>query len=673
MTCKKRFCLFTAIISAALMMLFLAMPAGAAGLSLDSSSLDISELTSSSTADYTIMVYICGSNLESIGGCAGDDIKEMINGYSGNRVNVILQTGGAKKWRSYDIPSDTSCRYRLTRKGLKLLDDTIGDLNTGSTDTLANFIKYCRRNYKARHYALILWDHGAGTLYGFGSDENHKKDQLDLVEFRKALEKGGTRFDFIGFDACVMATMENALVVSDYTPYLIAAEESEPGIGWYYTKWLRAVCNNPDMPTLRIGKNIANSTVTQILRYNANAVTNISVIDTRKVKSTLLPELNKLAAAGINALNAEKFHEIATARIDSEIYTTGYDLTDMHLLCECLQDCSYMESGAGKVDAAVKKCVAYNRKSMGRLDLCGISFAFPFDNIDRLDHLADIYKISGCSSKCTDFLSRFANIMAGGQIYSRNRTSSDFKKFKWYDSDKAYSKSYYSKYFLSDDDLTLKMKDGYPCLEIPPEKAAFLTSAEMGLVLYDPDNRYSVMYGTDNHFYDTAVTKDKKHYYIFIDYDQSWMNIQGIFVPNEFDYETYDDGYSITSSCIPCYYNDMLSYLFVIWNSRTRTGSVIAWAPMDDEGSTSRYYYIEDGDVIQPAYTFYDYKTKELLPDQVFEDNTIIVKGMTMKASYKKIRPGNSVPCAYLYVRDVFNNYYMSSFAAYMPDGIKLL
>ena len=63
-------------------------------------------------------------------------------------------------------------------------------------------------------------------------------NQFNLSEINKALKDSGITYDFIGFDACLMATVETALVASNYADYMIASEETEPGVGWYYTDWL---------------------------------------------------------------------------------------------------------------------------------------------------------------------------------------------------------------------------------------------------------------------------------------------------------------------------------------------------------------------------------------------------------------------------------------------------
>ena len=53
------------------------------------------------------------------------------------------------------------------------------------------------------------------------------------------------KLSFIGFDACLMATVDVADTFSDMGKYLVASEELEPGNGWYYSGWLRSLAENP--------------------------------------------------------------------------------------------------------------------------------------------------------------------------------------------------------------------------------------------------------------------------------------------------------------------------------------------------------------------------------------------------------------------------------------------
>lgn len=49
--------------------------------------------------DYTILVYMIGSDMESDFQMASDDIKEMMDAGSSSNINVVLQTGEQKSGR----------------------------------------------------------------------------------------------------------------------------------------------------------------------------------------------------------------------------------------------------------------------------------------------------------------------------------------------------------------------------------------------------------------------------------------------------------------------------------------------------------------------------------------------------------------------------------------------
>ena len=48
-------------------------------------------------------------------------------------------------------------------------------------ETLADFVNFSTEYFPAQHYGLVLWDHGAGPLWGYGSDELFDNDSLLLV------------------------------------------------------------------------------------------------------------------------------------------------------------------------------------------------------------------------------------------------------------------------------------------------------------------------------------------------------------------------------------------------------------------------------------------------------------------------------------------------------------
>ena len=54
---------------------------------------------------WTVLIYLCGSDLESDNGAATADLSEMVAGAGSEQVSFIVETGGAKKWQG-DVKSN---------------------------------------------------------------------------------------------------------------------------------------------------------------------------------------------------------------------------------------------------------------------------------------------------------------------------------------------------------------------------------------------------------------------------------------------------------------------------------------------------------------------------------------------------------------------------------------
>ena len=194
-------------------------------------------LANTTETPYTIMIYMNGSDLESEFGAATDDLVEMLDsGLNSANANVIILTGGAKHWQNDAIPEYECVVWQLADGWLNELEN-FGKVNMGDSDTLRKFISYSMDNFPARKYGLIMWDHGGGSIAGFGHDEKFADGSLTLRDMRRAFDESGLRknkLEFLGFDACLMATVEMAIVAADYAHVLIASEDLEPGDGWDY-------------------------------------------------------------------------------------------------------------------------------------------------------------------------------------------------------------------------------------------------------------------------------------------------------------------------------------------------------------------------------------------------------------------------------------------------------
>ena len=78
----------------------------------------------------------------------------------------------------------------------------------------------------------------------WNADENAT---LTIDEMQSALKDAGTFFDFIGMDCCIMSSLEVCCALYDFCDYMILSEDFESGLGWYYTDFINAMNNNPDV------------------------------------------------------------------------------------------------------------------------------------------------------------------------------------------------------------------------------------------------------------------------------------------------------------------------------------------------------------------------------------------------------------------------------------------
>ena len=264
----------------------------------------------------TIMVYMCGTDLESRSSMGTADLQEMANATLSSNVNLIVYTGGCRRWNNQIVSSSVNQVYKIEGGGrLSCLVQNAGTDSMVSPNTLAGFIQFCAKNFPANRNELIFWDHGGGSISGYGYDEKYASaGSMTLKGIDDALKAGGVTFDFIGFDACLMATMENALMLTDYADYLIASEETEPGVGWYYTNWLTKLSANTSMATLEIGQNIVDDFVTVCNQKCPGQKTTLSVVDLAELEGTAPTVFKNFSTGTSQLIQGNAFKTVSTAR-----------------------------------------------------------------------------------------------------------------------------------------------------------------------------------------------------------------------------------------------------------------------------------------------------------------------------------------------------------------------
>lgn len=210
--------------------------------------LDIVEFASNS---WTVFMYVCGSNLESSYGCASEDIGEILNiGGQPEDVNIVIETGGSSRWTNSKISANNLCRFHVENKDI-VLDSKLTKANMGKESTLESFLNWGVQTYPADKYGVIFWNHG-GALDGvcfddYGGSDSIKASELYNVMGRVCETNGiSEKFEFVGYDACLMQVQDIAEMNSTYFNYMVTSEEVENGDGWDYEAWIDDLYANKD-------------------------------------------------------------------------------------------------------------------------------------------------------------------------------------------------------------------------------------------------------------------------------------------------------------------------------------------------------------------------------------------------------------------------------------------
>lgn len=270
-------------------------PDGATLLSMKNGGLSISrrsdkESGSSRGNGWTILVYLCGTDLESENGAAAADIYEMLDADATEDVHIVFQTGGTNGW-SLDISDSATQRYVLENGEISLVDE-LPDANMGDPETLSDFVSWGLENYPADNMGLVFWNHGGGSISGVCFDEKNDSDSLSLREIDAALnsvyDKMPKKFEFIGFDACLMSTLETANILVPYANYMFASEEVEPGGGWNYTDIVNYLGENPSANGAELGEMQCESYYQHCVDNGDAEVATFAITDLSKLDELLL-------------------------------------------------------------------------------------------------------------------------------------------------------------------------------------------------------------------------------------------------------------------------------------------------------------------------------------------------------------------------------------------------
>ncbi|MDR1664050.1 MAG: hypothetical protein LBR83_03900 [Clostridiales bacterium] len=379
---------------------------------------------------YTFMVYMNGSDLESESGAATDDLIEILeSGLEAENANVVLFTGGANRWQNGVVPNNQCALWEISDGWLEEITG-IGEVNMGDASTLAGFIRFGTENFPAEKYALILWDHGGGAIAGYGQDEKFIDGNLLLSDMRRAFESAGlkeNKLEVLGFDSCLMATVEMAVVASDYARYMVASEDLEPGGGWDYG-FLSALNGNPRIGGEALGKIIVDR-FTEFFSGSDDEILSLSVTELSGARRVMdaMGQLMARCSGNLSAGSVASFRTLAGKRSRTKTFGEGSprdnecDMVDAGDMAVKLRDLFPEE--ASEVLAALENCVVYNRHNSDA-DLKGLSAYYIYGGKETGGEALTIYASMGMNARYTEYLNRFFKALTG----SKNRVTRAVKK-----------------------------------------------------------------------------------------------------------------------------------------------------------------------------------------------------------------------------------------------------
>lgn len=253
------------------------------------------------TATWTFMIYMAADVSDELPWLQDVNEMEAANQADGTSIIVLLDPPNDGDTRLLEIAHDDGL-FDPDIVSMDVEDEgavvpVSGEVNTGSPETLADFIAFSATNYDADHLVLVLWGHGAGWR-GMCPDGI---DLLTLPELRSALAMSRDSLqrdiDMIVLDICSGATLELAFEVSDYAELLVGSELGVPAEGLPYTEILNDLASSPGQTPSELGAAIVDEYV-HWATYGSAYPVSASLFDLGRAED-IRDSLDKMAFLGV--------------------------------------------------------------------------------------------------------------------------------------------------------------------------------------------------------------------------------------------------------------------------------------------------------------------------------------------------------------------------------------
>ena len=545
---------------------------------------------------WAVYWYLCGSDLETNGGFATTDLLEMMEVKLPQNVNVVIQTGGANIWQNDKVNPEKLQRWLYNSEGLKLLEEK-DSANMGEAQTLYEFLHFANTNYPAEKVAVTFWNHGGGSVSGAAFDERYSLDSLNLLEMYQAFDAvwpanaENPALELVGFDTCLMATIDVASVFRNFSKYLVGSEEVEPGNGWLYSGWMGELAKNPAMDGKALGIAICNTYYQGCEAVGTQDNTTLSLTDLTKLK----PLLDAYEAFGQEAFAAAAndpgfFAQLGRVAAQSENYggnTREQGYTNMVDLGHLARQTAWMLPSAQKVINALDACVVHKVGGVYRAEATGLSCYYSYNgDVDDFNGYASVG--TGLAFKHLYAYGLTGQLGEGGQEYLNSLNIEKLPEIKT----------------LADMNwdgapLTLN-ENGNAVLTLGADAKNILSSIAFSLYYVDEENDRMLLLGTDN---DLVADWEKG---VFCDnFRGVWGALDGCLVYMELSFEGED--YNLYS--VPVLLNGEAYNLQVAYDFTAEQWSILgASQGIDESGMASKELrLLQVGDVITTIWKMASY------------------------------------------------------------------
>ena len=357
--------------------------------------------TSNSLPEWTVIVYSAADD-EVLEESMWFDVNEMELVGSNPQMNIVVQIDRYAGAFTGDGDWSDTRRYLITQDNdlehiASPVVQSVGEVDTGNTQTLIDFVTWAVQSYPAKKYALIMSDHGGGWTGGFSDMSAASYSDLSIPEIVSSIEQirqntGIDKFELIGFDACLMGQIEVFGSLYPYSNYMIASEEVIPGYGWSYAAWLGQLAQNPAVDGSGVSQSIISTYVVNDVYLTGGrassdeiaqeeSTTTLSAIQSARVPD-VIGAMNQFVST-ITGLDQSLVAEARTytrnyfSLFGEEVSPSFIDLGNFSEVITTLTDDAGIQQAAIQLQTAISSAVVAEKHGTNMSGSNGIAFHFP--------------------------------------------------------------------------------------------------------------------------------------------------------------------------------------------------------------------------------------------------------------------------------------------------------